>query len=211
LIDSNNGIITTLGTNHWGVFVGKTKASLITHPIRARLILTLMGRKLTTQQMAGLLPDIPRTSLYRHIRELAEAGTFVVVGETAIRGTVEKRYAVRLSSVTLSREDLLEAGHEEYFRLVTGFLGSLIDVYQAYLARREDGLAENTLLRFNSVNLSDEEFRHFRSQFTDLLTSVQSNPLTPSRRRRVIGLLGVPDEPDPPSDEPTGGGTIPSS
>jgi hypothetical protein len=153
--------------------------------------------------MAALLPNIPRTSLYRHIRELAEAGVFEVVGETAIRGTVEKRFAVSHSLATLTKEDLLEAGHEEYLRLVTGFLGSLIDVYQVYLARREDGLAENTLCRFNSVNLSDEEFQQFRKQLTDLLTSVRANPLTPGRRPRVIGLLAVPNQSAPPSDEAT--------
>ena len=189
----------------------KTKASHIKHPIRARLILTLMGRELTTQQMAALLPDIPRTSLYRHIRELAEAGVFVVVGETAIRGTVEKTYAIRHSAATLSKHDLLEAGHEEYFRFVTSILGGIIEVYHAYLDRCEEGLYENTLLRTNSVNLTDEEFQLFRKQLTDLLTSVQANPLTPGRRRRVIGLLGVPDQPDPPSDEPTGEETVPSS
>src|ERR1041384_326730 len=107
-------------------FVGRTKASLITHPIRARLVLALMGRELTTQQMAALLPDIPRTSLYRHIRGLAEAGVFVVVGETSVRGTVEKTYAVRISEASLTKEDMLEAGHEEYFRLVTGLLGGII-------------------------------------------------------------------------------------
>jgi hypothetical protein len=193
------------------VFMRKAKASLIKHPIRARLILTLMGRELTTQQIAALLPDIPRTSLYRHIRELAEAGVFMVVGETAIRGTVEKKYAVRLSAATLAKEDILEAGHSEYLRLVTSFLGGIMDVYQAYLDRREEGLYENILLRVNSVNLTDEEFQQFRKQLTDLLTSVQAIPLTPGRRRRVIGLLGVPDQPDPPSVEATDEGTIPSS
>ena len=190
----------------------KTKASLITHPIRARLILALMGRELTTQQIGSLLTDIPRTSLYRNICELAKAGVFAVVGETQIRGTVEKTYAVRLSATTLSKEDLLQAGHEEYLRLVSGFLGGMIDVYQVYLARREEGLAENTLLRVNSVNMTGEEFQHFRRQLTDLLTAAQANPLTPGRRRRVIGLLGVPDQPDPPLDRPDGDdeGTIPS-
>ena len=193
------------------VSMRKTKASYITHPIRARLILTLTGRELTTQQMAALLPDIPRTSLYRHIRELAEAGVFAVVRETAIRGTVEKTYAIRRGAATLTREDLLEAGHDEYFRLVTSVLGGIVAVYQSYRDRGEEGLYENTLLRANSVNLTDEEFQQFRLQLTDLLTSAQANPLTPGRRRRVIGLLGVPDQPDPPSDELTDEETLPSS
>lgn len=184
--------------------MGKTKVSLITHPIRARLVMTVMGRELTTQQIAGLLPDIPRTSLYRHIRELAEAGILMVVGETAIRGTVEKTYALNFSSASHTKEDILEAGHKEYLNLVNGFLGSLLEVYRAYLVRYEEGLAENILLRANSVNLTDEEFQDFRKQLTDLLTSAQAKPMAPGRRRRVIGLLGVPDQPDPPSSENDG-------
>jgi hypothetical protein len=180
----------------------KSKASLVTHPIRARLILAAMGRELTTQEMAELLPDIPKASLYRHVRELAEAGVFKVVGETAIRGTVEKRYAVQLSSATFSKEDLLDAGHEEYLRLVNGVLGGVADIYQAYLARREPTLAEDTLFRVNSANLTDEEFWEFRKQLTDLLSSVQENPMAPGRRRRIIGLIGVPDEAVGPSGQP---------
>lgn len=156
--------------------------------------MTLTGRDLTTQEMADLLPDIPKTSLYRHVRELADAGVLKVVGETAIRGTVEKRFAVQLSEVTFSKEDMLDAGHEEYLRLVSGMLGSIADIYQAYLARREPTLAEDTLFRFNAANLTDEEFWEFRKKLTDLLSSVRDNPMTPERRRRMIGLIGVPDE-----------------
>ena len=187
----------------------KTKASLITRPDRVRLILTLMGRELTTQQIAALLPDISRTSLYRHMRELTEAGVFQVVGETAVRGAVEKRYAVLRSAITLTKEDILEAGHDEYLRLVNGFLGGITDVYQTYLARREEGLNENILLRVNSVNLTEEEFQQFRLQLTDLLSSVMATPLTPGRRRRVIALLGVPDQSDPPLEESPREGTVP--
>lgn len=173
---------------------GRSKASLVTHPVRARLLLTLMGRELTTQEMADQLPDIPRTSLYRHIRELAEAGVFKVVGEKAIRGTVEKTFSVQLSAATFSKDDMLDAGHEEYLRLVNGFLGAIGETYQTYLARREPTLAEDTLLRVNAAHLTDEEFWDFRSRLTDLLSSVQNNPPAPGRRRRIIGLIGVPDE-----------------
>src|SRR5581483_2682823 len=51
-----------------------TKAMLITHPVRARILTALMGRPLTTQQIAALLPDIPLPSLYRHVRTLVEGG-----------------------------------------------------------------------------------------------------------------------------------------
>lgn len=175
-----------------------SKASLINHPIRARLILTLMERALTTQQIAALLPDIPRTSLYRHIRELAEADVLMVVSETRIRGAVERTYAVRPGSTILSPEDVANAGHEEYFNLVTGFLGGVTDVYQAYLARREEGLPLEVLVRVFSLNLTTDEFQTLKRQLLDVLKPWEGNAPSPERRRRIIGLLGVPDLPEPP-------------
>ncbi|WP_158409145.1 helix-turn-helix domain-containing protein [Fimbriimonas ginsengisoli] len=172
----------------------RSKISLVTHPVRARVLLTLMRRELTTQEMADLLPDVSKTSLYRHIRELAEAGVIKVVGETAIRGTVEKRFAVQSNAVTFSNEDLLDAGHEEYLRLISGLLESVLAVVQGYLARKEPTLAEDTLFRVNAANLTDEEFWALRKQLTDLLSSARDNPAAPGRRRRVISLLAVPDE-----------------
>lgn len=178
------------------------KASNITHPIRARVILTIMGRALTTQQIAALLPNIPRTSLYRHIRELADAGVLMVVGEAPIRGTVEKTYAVRPGATILAPEDVEQAGHEEYFQIVTGFLGGMTDAYQSYLAAREDGLAQDIMVRVFSLNLTTEEFQTLKRQMLELIKPLEANTLTIERRRRLIGLLGVPDQPNiPPTDE----------
>jgi hypothetical protein len=157
------------------------------------VILTVTGRELTTQEIADLLPDVPKASLYRHIRELAEAGVLKVVGETAIRGTVEKRFAVQLDAVTFSKEDLLDAGHEEYLRLISGRLDSILAVYETYLARKEPTLAEDTLFRVNAANMTDEEFWDFRKQVTDLLSAARDNPMAPGRRRRIISLVAVPD------------------
>jgi hypothetical protein len=153
-----------------------------------------MRRELTTQEMADLLPDVPKTSLYRHVRELAEAGVIKVVGEKAIRGTVEKRFAIQFDAVTFSKEDMLDSGHEEYLRLASGLLEGVLSVYQGYLARKEPTLAEDTLLRVNAANLTDEEFWDFRKQVTDLLSAARDNPDAPGRRRRMIGLLAIPDE-----------------
>ena len=50
------------------------KAALVTHPLRARILTALLGRELTTQQIGALLPDVPLSSIYRHVRLLAEGG-----------------------------------------------------------------------------------------------------------------------------------------
>ena len=48
-----------------------TKAvNLILHPVRLRIIQTLVRRERNTQHIADTLPDVPVSSLYRHIRML---------------------------------------------------------------------------------------------------------------------------------------------
>lgn len=69
--------------------------SVLMHPVRLRLVqrLALLGTA-TVQELAAALPDIPRASLYRHLRTLTELGYLTVVEETRVRGTVERTYAL---------------------------------------------------------------------------------------------------------------------
>lgn len=175
-----------------------SKADLITHPVRARLLLAIQGRTLTTQQIAMLLPDIPRASLYRHIRELADADVLMVVEETRIRGTLEKTYAVRPGATLLTPEDMADTSHEEYLRLVTSFLGGMTHVYQAYLSEREEGLPQEAVARAVPLYLTTDEFQTLKRQILELLKPLEANAPSPERRRRILGILGVPDQPDPP-------------
>src|SRR5215510_1859586 len=82
------------------------KAALITHPVRAQILMVLMGRTLTTQQIAALIPSVPRASLYRHIRLLVDAGILIVIDQIPIRGTLEKIYGVREGGGTLDPSDV---------------------------------------------------------------------------------------------------------
>jgi hypothetical protein len=197
LINPKYGIITYNGTVKED-FMPPSKAALINHPVRARLILAIIGRALTTQQIAILLPDIPRTSLYRHIRELADANVLMVVAETRVRGTLEKTYAVRPGAALLTPADVANTSHEEYLHMVTSFLGAMTNVYQAYLAKREGGLIREVFSRSFPLYLTTDEFQTLKQQLLDLLKPLEPNQPTPERRRRIIGLLGVPDQPDPP-------------
>ncbi len=175
-----------------------SKAALINHPVRARLVLAIIGRALTTQQIAIVLPDVPRTSLYRHIRELTEANVLIVVDERRIRGTLEKTYAMRPKAALLTPEEFANTSHEEYLHLVTSFLGAMTHVYQEYLARREDELPREVFSLSCPLYLTTDEFQTLKQQLLDLIAPLEPNERTPERRRRIIGLLGVPDQPDPP-------------
>ena len=68
-------------------FLRNTTASGILQSI------TIHGQ-LTASEMSDLLKDVPRTTLYRYIRELNKASAIKVVREEKIRGQTERTFAI---------------------------------------------------------------------------------------------------------------------
>ncbi|MBL8157127.1 MAG: helix-turn-helix domain-containing protein [Anaerolineae bacterium] len=102
------------------------KIELLLHPVRMRIILVVANRVLTTQQLAGLLADIPQTTLYRQINLLLEGGILQVVRESKIRGTVERELTLVEGAARIDRADaaaLPAAQQEEFFAM---FIAALL-------------------------------------------------------------------------------------
>ena len=65
------------------------------NPVKLRIMqLFLISQEWEAKQMADKLPDVPVSSLYRHLGELTELGVLCVVAETPMRGAVKKTYAL---------------------------------------------------------------------------------------------------------------------
>ena len=65
------------------------------NPVRQRILQVLIEKKeASAAQILEVLTDIPRASLYRHIKILADAGVIEAVREVPKRGSVEKFYAL---------------------------------------------------------------------------------------------------------------------
>ncbi len=105
------------------------------HPVRMRIIMTLSGNDgMTPLQIAGLMPEIPQATLYRHINRLAESGLLIVASERQVRGTTEKVYALNTSMQThLSGEDVQNLTKEDHLRYFTSFMATLVDEFSTYL------------------------------------------------------------------------------
>jgi len=81
-------------------------AELLLHPVRLRIIGAFLGdRKLTTADLRAEFPDVPPTSLYRHIGHLIDAGVLDVVAERRVRAAVERTYVLR-AAPPVSADDL---------------------------------------------------------------------------------------------------------
>jgi hypothetical protein len=186
------------------VEMSRAKAQLITHPVRSRILAAMMGRPLTTQQIADLLPDLPVSSVYRHVRLLAEGGLLEPVEEVRVNGTATRVWAVRREGTRIRKEDTEGAGSAERLQYVTRFTDTLAAMYRTALDRGQGDPDEYpTHALMAPVNLSVSEYREFMDGLQQYLERWKDRLLDGERQRMVFATIMLPDQPDPPR-EPAG-------
>lgn len=182
--------------------MGSHKAQLITHPVRSRILTALMGRRLTAQQVAEYLPDVPLSSVYRHVRRLAEGGILEPVEEVRVNGTATKVYAVAPGAARIGPEDVLAATPAEHLSYFTTFLNSLGELHRAYL--EGDGVdpdkdpVHSLLL---PLHLHPEDYPEFMEGLRRFLEPWRARAADGNPRRVVFAHAMIPDPPHPEPGE----------
>jgi len=166
----------------------ETKADLILHPVRMKVLQTLAsGRRRTVQQIAEKLPEVPQATLYRHLKKLLDAKVIEVVEENQVRGTIEKVYALPESNEVLSREEILKAGPDEHLEYFMKFLGLVLMDFKAYLSQPNYDFEKDMVsFRQATIYASDEEYREFTRKYVELITPLLQNEEAPHRKKRTI-------------------------
>jgi len=171
-------------------------AELLLHPVRLRIIGAFLGdRKLTTADLRAELPDVPPTSLYRHIGHLIDAGVLDVVSERRVRGTVERTYVPR-AAPSVSPKDLASWTPDDHRRAFYGYVAALLIDFDHYLDQeRVDLRRDGAGYRMAGMWMTDEELNELTRGFVSLLQPYVANPATPDRRRLILRtiVLSAPD------------------
>ncbi|MFS0575738.1 helix-turn-helix domain-containing protein [Sporosarcina sp. 179-K 3D1 HS] len=168
-----------------------SKSDVILHPVRMRIIQTLInGRKLTVQQIGERLQDVPQATLYRHLKKLLDANVIEVVGEYPVRGAVEKVYSLPEASASISVEEFSAWSAEEHMDAFMRFMVTVLADFERYVHQEEfDLLRDGAGYRQMTFYASDEELREFtetmRAEFMKLL----GNEATEQRRRRTMTTI----------------------
>ncbi|GAA2736723.1 helix-turn-helix domain-containing protein [Actinocorallia aurantiaca] len=178
----------------------KRWAELALHPVRIRVLRAVGGGQRTTREIAGLLPDVPQATLYRHLAALAQGGLLEVVEERRVGGTTERVYALPPGGAVLSGEALAEATREDHGRYFTAFVSSLLAEFSRYLAReRIDLAADGVGYQQVVLHLDDEEFADFARGFAELVQPLAANEPRRGRTPRLLATVLMPV--DPPTAE----------
>jgi DNA-binding transcriptional ArsR family regulator len=174
--------------------MSKSKAELLLHPVRMRIVVEISGGQRTAKQLSEVMPDIPPATLYRHLSRLVEGGVLRVVAENPVRGTIERVYAV--AGASLSPEDLSELSKAEMLQTFTLIISTFIADFQRYLnstaAEHPDVMADG--LDFSKVvlELSDEELHQMNKKFWDAIEAALHHEPRPDRKRRLVSYMILP-------------------
>lgn len=173
-----------------------TKPDIILHPVRMRIIQTLISSKqLTAQQIHEQLADVPQATLYRHLKKLADANVLVVVAEIPNRGTLEKVYELQENGANISEEALKQASAEEHLAYFMSYAAHMIGEYGNYVQQPGfDLFRDGVSYRAASLYLSDEENLELLMGIKALITQALHNKPAAHRRRRAISITGFPLE-----------------
>ena len=176
------------------------KVDLILHPIRFRILTAISAYRMSTREIADVLPDIPLTTLYRHINALVEGGLLKVVEEKQIRGTVERTYA-QTAPPSLTSDDLEGMSKKECEQAFTMFLSSLMGDAQQYLNSKPDNAGINPLkdgVEISKVQLylDDDEMKQMSSKILEIVFDAAKNQPKAGRSRRMFSVLFIPLEND---------------
>lgn len=170
------------------------KIDLILHPIRARIISTAAHTPITTQAIAARMPDIPQTTLYRHINLLIENNVLTIVREVKVRGTVERELQLREGGARIAVEELAAVLPEDQLRYFLVFLSVLIsDFSRAAADPNRLQMLPIALYFKDSVYATPEEIVTLRSQFDALLDPyrVTDTAEIENQNRRRWSLSGI--------------------
>ncbi|MGW0436211.1 helix-turn-helix domain-containing protein [Micromonospora sp. NPDC003197] len=169
---------------------------LLLHPVRLRIVYAFSGGRVrTTADLCASLPDVPKTTLYRHVGLLAEGRVLEVVDEQRVRGAVERHYRLRRDQAVIDAETGASMTLDEHRHGFTAALAALHAEFNAYLDRPGAGpFADLVGYRQGILWLSDDETAEMLGELQAVVAARAGNQAAPGRRPRLMSLIQFPTE-----------------
>ncbi|MEO3875432.1 helix-turn-helix domain-containing protein [Nonomuraea sp. B12E4] len=168
----------------------------VLHPVRIRVAQVLALGPRTGTQLRQALPDVPYSSLYRHLRWLLDAGVIRVAGERKVRGAVEHTYELDEHAVQGAVPDPSALSPDDHERAVTAFVTGLMAQAHAYLEGAEDPVTEGLTYLSAHLWVDDDELALLRRRLRELIDPLAHAVPGPGRRQITLGVVAIPQPGD---------------
>lgn len=172
---------------------------LLLHPVRLRIVYALSGGRVrTTADLCVSLPDVPKTTVYRHVALLTEGGVLEVVDEQRVRGAVERHYRLHRDRTPIDDEAGAAMSLDDHRQGFAAAMAALHAEFNAYLDRPgADPFTDMVGYRQGIFWLSRDEMDELVRDVGALFAARLGNEPAPGRRPRLMSLIQFPIE-EPP-------------
>jgi DNA-binding transcriptional ArsR family regulator len=183
---------------------GVDPLDLLLHPVRLRIVYALSGGRVrTTADLCAGLPDVPKTTVYRHVGLLAEGGVLEVADEQRVRGAVERHYRLRRDRAAIDPEVGASMSLDEHRHGFAAAMAALHAEFNAYLDRPgAHPSADRVGYRQGILWLSEDEVTEMFGELQAVFAARAGKGPATGRSPRLMSLIQFPTE-APPDTPPT--------
>lgn len=164
-------------------------SEVMLNPIRMRIIqVAAANENISASDICEKMPDVPRTTIYRHIKILIDNSILMVVAENKIRGSLER--ILTLNTAEITKHNSLENATQNAF----GFLMQQYAKFERYFnSKTPNPAADRIFMNNTTLMLTDEEFDAFLKDLQQLLQKY-SFEYNKKRKARDISIISAPDK-----------------
>ncbi len=163
------------------------------------------GRTRTTSDLCARLPDVPKTTVYRHVALLAGAGLLEVVDEQRVHGAVERHYRLRRDRAVIDADAAASMSLDDHRDGFAADMAALLAEFNAYLDRDgADPTADSVGYRQGIIWLSPTERAELIDAVRAVLASRATNQPAPDRNPHLLSMIFFPTEDPAPPRPPEG-------
>ena len=168
---------------------------ILLDPTRVRIMQTLLlgsHETITASEICGILSDVPRTTLYRHINILIDANILHVVAERKVRGSVERTLSLNASEFEKLRH--VDDISGQIFR----FLMLIYAKFERYFSKKKckshASVTDHISCKTMVLMLNDEEFSAGSAELRGVFEKYHFQDAAKGRKPRDISVIFAPTE-----------------
>lgn len=159
----------------------------------------MANETLTTQEISDRLPDVPTSSIYRHLKHLLEGEVLAVAETRLVNGIQEKTYHLR-QLPALGPDDMAGLTADDHIRYFTTYALMLLHDFIAYAedaATRPEGIdMVRDMVGYREVifHATPEELATILQTMNQALRPLIQQPPAPGRRVYKLATVLHPQQ-----------------
>ncbi|HWE91932.1 MAG TPA: helix-turn-helix domain-containing protein [Pseudonocardiaceae bacterium] len=169
---------------------------LLLHPVRLRIVHVMAGGRIrTTSDLCAHLSDVPKTTVYRHVALLVDAGVLEVAEEQRVHGAVERHYRLRRERTVIDADAAASMSLDDHRRGFAAAMAALHAEFNAYLDRDgADPIADLVGYRQGILWLNHDELADMIDALREVYLARAGNAPAPGRSPHLMSAIFFPTD-----------------